>query len=220
MFRSRRARAVAGRRCLTKNYRGGDQMRSGNSVPRAPAPWHCWPGQRPRWRPKCAARHRDRNQDRPDHALQRPGVGVTARSARAEVAYFKMLNERGGINGRKINLIFAGRQLRAAEDRGADADGWSESDEVALIFLLDRHRAQHRDRQIPAEQEHPAIVRRLRRVEIRRHRAISAGDTGRAGAVPLRGAALCALRAGEKSQCQIRRDLRRTTISAATICWA
>jgi len=29
----------------------------------------------------------------------------SARSGKGEVGYFKMLNERGGINGRKVNLI-------------------------------------------------------------------------------------------------------------------
>src|SRR5260370_498364 len=44
-------------------------------------------------------------------------------------------------------------------------------------------------------------------IKIGRSGAIPAGDPGRAGAVPLRGAALCALCAGEKSECQIRGDL-------------
>ena len=40
---------------------------------------------------------------------------------KGEVGYFKMLNERGGINGQQDQPDLARRQLRAAEDGGADA---------------------------------------------------------------------------------------------------
>ena len=125
---------------------------------------------------------------------------------KGEVGYFKMLNERGGINGRKVNLISLDDGY-APPKAVEQTRRLVESDEVALIFSTDRHRAEHRDRQISAEQEHPATVPGLRRLEIRRHRAISASHRRRAGAVPLRGAALRPLRAFEKPQRQIRRDL-------------
>ena len=51
-----------------------------------------------------ARRHRYRDQDRPDHALQRAGL-VYGVIGRTHVAYFKMINEMGGVNGRKINLM-------------------------------------------------------------------------------------------------------------------
>ena len=42
--------------------------------------------------------------NRPDHAVQRARL-VLATISKAEAAYFRMINEQGGINGRKINLI-------------------------------------------------------------------------------------------------------------------
>ena len=49
-------------------------------------------------------RDRYRNQDRQHHALQRPAsaYGIIAKT---EAAYFKKINDAGGINGRKINFI-------------------------------------------------------------------------------------------------------------------
>jgi hypothetical protein len=76
-----------------------------------------------------ARRHRKRNQDRPDHALQRPVSAL----GKGEVGYFKMLNERGGINGRKVNLISLDDGYappKTVEQRRRLV----ESDEVALIF--------------------------------------------------------------------------------------
>jgi len=86
-------------------------------------------------------------------------VSRSARSARARSAIFKMVNDRGGINGRKVNLI-------SLDDANARRRPWSSpalvaSDEVALIFSLDRQPPKHRNRQIPAAQEHPATVHRL-----------------------------------------------------------
>ena len=156
-------------------------------------------------RGRHARGYRDRNQDRPDHALQRPGLGVRrARQGRGRL--FQDAQRARRHQRPQDQSDFARRQLRAAEDGGADPAAGGERRSRADL-LLDRHRPQHRDRQIPAEQEHPAIVRRLRRLEIRRHRAISAGDARRAGAVPLRGAALRALCARQKSECEIRGDL-------------
>jgi hypothetical protein len=98
------------------------------------------------WRARCACRadvacglgsrnarrYRDRNQDRPDHALQWP-VSAFGALGKGEVGYFKMLNERGGINGRKVNLIslddgYAPPKTVEQTRRPV------ESDEVALIF--------------------------------------------------------------------------------------
>ena len=123
---------------------------------------------------------------------------------KGEVAYFRMLNDRGGINGRRVNLISLDDGY-APPKTVEQTRRLVESDEVALIFSS-IGTAQNTAIQIPARQEHPAAVRRLRRLEVRRRRAVPAGDAGRAGRVPLRGAALCALRAGTKSERQIRGD--------------
>jgi hypothetical protein len=124
---------------------------------------------------------------------------------KGEVAYFKMLNEPGGINGRKINLISLDDGY-APPKTVEQIRRLVESNEVALIFSS-IGTAHNRDRQISARQEHPAAVPGYRRLEVCRRLAISAGNRRRAGAVPLRGAALRALRAREKSQRKIRGDL-------------
>jgi len=52
---------------------------------------------------------------------------------KGEVGYFKMLNERGGINGRKINLISLDDSY-APPKSVEQTRRLVESDEVALIF--------------------------------------------------------------------------------------
>src|SRR4030088_1722337 len=52
---------------------------------------------------------------------------------KGEVGYFKMVNERGGINGRKINLISLDDSY-APPKTGEQTRRLVESDEVALIF--------------------------------------------------------------------------------------
>src|SRR3979490_2852952 len=52
---------------------------------------------------------------------------------KGEVGYFKMLNERGGINGRKVNLITI-EKGNTAPRRVMQARRMVENDEVALIF--------------------------------------------------------------------------------------
>ncbi len=109
-------------------------------------------------RSRDARRHRDRNQDRPDHALQRAGVGVRrARQGRGRLFQDAQRARRHQRPQDQSDL--ARRQLCAAEDRGADAAAGGERRGRADLFL-DRHRPQHRDREISAEQEHPAIVPR------------------------------------------------------------
>lgn len=52
---------------------------------------------------------------------------------KGEVGYFKMVNERGGINGRKVNLISLDESY--ASPKTVEQTRWLvESDEVALIF--------------------------------------------------------------------------------------
>jgi ABC-type branched-subunit amino acid transport system substrate-binding protein len=40
---------------------------------------------------------------------------------KTEAAYFKKINDEGGINGRKINFVSVRRRLQPAEGRGAGA---------------------------------------------------------------------------------------------------
>ena len=56
-----------------------------------------------RLRRQRARRHQYGNQDRADDALQRATLAVDVRTN--ETAYFRMINEQGGVNGRKLNLI-------------------------------------------------------------------------------------------------------------------
>jgi hypothetical protein len=74
-----------------------------------------------------------------------------------------MLNERGGINGRKINLISLDDSY-APPKTVEQTRRLVESDEGRFDLFLDRHRPQHGDRKISPGQEHPAIVSGLRRL--------------------------------------------------------
>ena len=80
---------------------------------------------------------------------------------RAEAAYFDMINEQGGINGRKINFISLD-------------DGYSpprtveqmrklvEEEQVLFSGRHARHADQHRDPQVREREEGPAPLRRTR----------------------------------------------------------
>ena len=123
---------------------------------------------------------------------------------KGEVGYFKMVNERGGINGRKVNLISLDDSY-APPKTVEQTRRLVESDEVALIFSSIGTAHNTAIAKYLQSKNIPQLFLGLRRLEIRRHRAISAGHRRRAGAVPLRGAALCALCACEESERQIRR---------------
>ena len=122
---------------------------------------------------------------------------------KGEVAYFRMLNDRGGINGRRVNLISLDDGY-APPKTVEQTRRLVESDEVALIFSS------------IGTAQNTAIAKYLQGKNIPQLFVGSgaskfadvapAGDAGRAGRVPLRGAALCALRAGTKSERQIRGD--------------
>ena len=93
---------------------------------------------------------------------------------RTEAAYFKMINEQGGINGRKINLISLD-------------DGYSppktveqmrrlvEQEKVAFLFQHTRHPAQLRDPPVSQRQQGAPALRRDRRQHVRRSRSTSPG---------------------------------------------
>ena len=93
----------------------------------------------------------------------------------AEAAYFKMINEQGGVNGRKINLISLD-------------DGYSppktveqirrlvEQEQVAFMFNSARHPVELGDPAISQRQQGAAIVRRHRRHQVGRPAAFSVDD--------------------------------------------
>ena len=86
---------------------------------------------------------------------------------KTQAAYIKMINDQGGVNGRKINLIQyddAYSPPKAVEQ----VRKLVESDEVLLTFQIDRHAAECRRPEIPQRQEGAATVRRHRRVAIHR----------------------------------------------------
>ena len=99
---------------------------------------------------------------------------------KGEVGYFRMLNERGGINGRKINLISLDDGY-APPKTVEQTRRLVESDEVAMIFssIGTAHNT------AIAKYLQAKNIPQLFIGSIRRPRAISARDLGRAGAVPL-----------------------------------
>ena len=124
---------------------------------------------------------------------------------KGEVAYFKMLNEQGGINGRKINLISLDDSY-APPKTVEQTRRLVESDEVALIFSS------------IGTAHNTAIAKYLQGKNIPQLFVGSGASKfadiaqypqatlGVQGPVPLRGAALRALCARQKSGCQVRRD--------------
>ena len=124
---------------------------------------------------------------------------------KGEVGYFKMLNERGGINGRKINLISLDDSY-APPKTVEQTRRLVESDEVALIFSSIGTAHNTAIAKYLQSKNIPQLFIGSGASKFADISAISAGDAGRAGAVPLRGAALRALCAGQESERQIRRD--------------
>ncbi len=134
---------------------------------------------------------------------------------KAEAAFFAMLNEQGGINGRKINFI-------------TRDDGYSppktvelvrrlvEEDQVLLMFNTLGTPPNTAIQALSERQQGAAAVRRHRRRQVERPKKLSV-DHGLAAELPHRGAHLrqvtfsrtCRTR---KSRCSI-----RMTISARTI---
>ena len=82
-----------------------------------------------------------------------------------EEAYFKMINDQGGINGRKINFITYddGYSPPKAVEQ---ARKLVESDEVLFAVQPARHAVELGDPEIPERQEGAATVRRHRRHQI------------------------------------------------------
>ena len=134
---------------------------------------------------------------------------------RTEAAYFKMINEQGGVNGRKINLISLD-------------DGYSppktveqvrrlvEEEHVAFLFTALGTPPQPRDPAISQRQQDPAILRRHRRQRVRRPAAFPLDD-GLHSELPDRGAHLRQAHSGDQARRQDWRCSIRTTASARTI---
>ena len=120
-------------------------------------------------------------------------------------AYFKMINEQGGINGRKITFI-------------SYDDGYSppktvemtrklvESDEVLFIAGAARHPDQQRDLALHEREEGAAVVRQHRRHQMGRPEGPSLDD-GLFRQLPGRGAHLCRLHPEGQARRQDRRAL-------------
>ena len=92
---------------------------------------------------------------------------------RAEVAYFQMINDQGGINGRKINLIslddaYSVRRKTVEQIRTPGRAG------PGAVRVPDaRHAQQHGDPQVRQRQEGAAAVRRHRRHQVGRSAELS-----------------------------------------------
>ena len=123
---------------------------------------------------------------------------------KGEVGYFKMVNERGGINGRKINLISLDDSY-APPKTVEQTRRLVESDEVALIFSSIGTAHNTAIAKYLQSKNIPQLFIGSGASKFADIAQYPAGHDGRAGAVPLRGAALCALCAGEESERQIRR---------------
>ena len=91
---------------------------------------------------------------------------------KTEDAYFKMINDKGGINGRKINFISYddGYSPPKAVEQ---ARKLVESDEVLLRVQPARHAVEHGDPEIHELQEGAAAVRRDRRHQVERSEGFS-----------------------------------------------
>ena len=107
---------------------------------------------------------------------------------KTEAAYFRMINDKGGINGRKINFVTyddAYSPPKAVEQ----ARKLVESDEVLVVFNPLGTPSNIRDPEIPELQEGAATVRRLRRDQVERSQELPV-DHGLAAQLPERGAHL------------------------------
>ena len=86
-----------------------------------------------------------------------------------------MINEQGGVNGRKINLISARRRLQPAQDGRAGPPA-GRGREGRLPVQYARHRAEPRDPAISQRQQGPTAFCGHRREPVRRPGALSLDD--------------------------------------------
>ena len=93
---------------------------------------------------------------------------------KVEAAYFKKINDEGGINGRKINFISPRRRLQPAEDGGDGAPPGRAGRGAARVPAA-RHAVEHGDPQVHEREEGAAAVRRHRRDQVERPAELSRG---------------------------------------------
>ena len=103
---------------------------------------------------------------------------------KADIAYFKMINEQGGDQRPQDQSDQPRRWLQPAEDRRADAPP-HRAGAGRLPVQPARHSLQRRDPPIPQRQQSAAALRRDRRVHLRRPGALSVDD-GLAAELPNR----------------------------------
>ncbi len=118
-------------------------------------------------------------------------------------AYFRMINDNGGVNGRKISFI-SYDDAYSPPKTVEQARKLVESDEVFLIFAPLGTAQQRGDPEIHEHHEGAAAVRRHRRVALGRSRALPL-DHRLAAELPGRGAHLRDLHPAAASQRQDRR---------------
>ena len=150
------------------------------------------------------------------NALQRPGLGLRHHRQGRSAAYFKKINDEGGINGRKINFISPRRRLQPAQD-GRDGAQAGRAGRGAAHLPVARHAVEYGDPQVHEREEGAAAVRRHRRDQVERPEEFPL-DHGLAAELPDRGADL--RRAHPEDQARTPRSpcFTRTTTTARTTC--
>jgi hypothetical protein len=94
---------------------------------------------------------------------------------RTELAYFKMINEQGGVNGRKINLISLDDSY--SPPKTVEQNAPSRRTGARRLHLRKRRDGpQHGDLRLPQREQDPATVHRERRQQVRRSPALSVDD--------------------------------------------
>ena len=131
---------------------------------------------------------------------------------RTETAYFKMINEQGGVNGRKLNLISVD-DAYSPPKTVEQARRLVEQEQVAFLFNPLGTPPNTAIRQYLNDNKVPHIVRRHRRGKVERPAAFSLDD-GLAAELSDRGAHLRQAHSGDQAGRQDRRRFIRTTTSA------
>ena len=134
---------------------------------------------------------------------------------RTEAAYFKMINEQGGINGRKINLISLD-DAYSPPKTVEQVRRLVEEEHVAFLFNTLGTPPNTAIRPYCNDNQDPAALRRHRRGQVGRSEAFSVDD-GLPTELPDRGPHLRQAHPGDQAGRQDRGALSPTTTSARTI---
>src|SRR5436190_13673880 len=118
-------------------------------------------------------------------------------------AYFQMLNEKGGINGRKVKFLTMDDAYSAPKCVEATR---RLVEQEAGAFRFARHRAADRRAQISQFQGRAAAAAQHRRLEVERSKNLQVDD-GRPAALPHRSAHPCKTRRGGEAERQDRHPL-------------